>query len=142
MNSDPPAPSQSFQPLTRREREILVLLSQVLSDNQIAERLFIARTTVKWFNQQIFNKLGVRTRQQAVQRAQALGLLASDKSDAGFQQNLPAQLTPFIGRVDELADVRRWLSNPGTRLITLLAPGGMGKTRLAVEAAKTILDDF
>jgi ATP/maltotriose-dependent transcriptional regulator MalT len=45
MTDDPPH-SRSFEPLTRREREILTLLAQKLSDRKIAERLFIAQTTL------------------------------------------------------------------------------------------------
>jgi predicted ATPase len=49
--------------------------------------------------------------------------------------NLPAQTTPFVGREDELAELKKLLNDPGMRLITLQGPGGMGKTRLAIEAA-------
>ncbi|MEZ4735088.1 MAG: BTAD domain-containing putative transcriptional regulator [Caldilineaceae bacterium] len=54
--------------------------------------------------------------------------------------NLPAQTTPFIGRVQELEDVLRRLNDPACRLLTLIGPGGIGKTRLALEAAHKILD--
>jgi serine/threonine protein kinase/tetratricopeptide (TPR) repeat protein len=54
--------------------------------------------------------------------------------------NLPAQTTPFIGREEELAEITRLLGDPGTRLITLLGPGGMGKTRLSLEAAQRVID--
>ncbi len=49
--------------------------------------------------------------------------------------NLPQLLTPFIGRERELAELRDLLAEPDVRLLTILAVGGMGKTRLAVEAA-------
>ena len=47
--------------------------------------------------------------------------------------NLPAELTSFVGRRDELAEVRRLLA--GSRLVTLTGVGGVGKTRLALRAA-------
>lgn len=50
-----------------------------------------------------------------------------------IRNNLPAQTTGFVGREGELAEAARLLTDPNARLITLLAPGGMGKTRLAVE---------
>ncbi|MFN8471227.1 MAG: BTAD domain-containing putative transcriptional regulator [Anaerolineae bacterium] len=53
---------------------------------------------------------------------------------------LPAPLTPFIGRTRELAEVRARLREPGVRLLTLVGLGGMGKTRLAVEAARAHAD--
>jgi predicted ATPase/DNA-binding SARP family transcriptional activator len=56
------------------------------------------------------------------------------------RHNLPVQTTPFVGRARELADLSRLLSDPATRLVTILAPGGMGKTRLALAAAKNHLE--
>ncbi|MCA9972969.1 MAG: tetratricopeptide repeat protein, partial [Anaerolineales bacterium] len=49
--------------------------------------------------------------------------------------NLPPASTPFVGREAELAQVRQQLADPGCRLLTLLGPGGIGKTRLALAAA-------
>lgn len=54
--------------------------------------------------------------------------------------NLPTQTTPFIGRAQELADILRRLDDPACRLLTLIGPGGIGKTRLALEAAQKILN--
>jgi predicted ATPase/DNA-binding SARP family transcriptional activator len=51
---------------------------------------------------------------------------------------LPGYGTEFVGRVAELNDLTRRLSRGSTRLATLLAPGGMGKTRLAIEAARLL----
>ncbi len=50
--------------------------------------------------------------------------------------NLPIQLTPFIGRTAELAQVAERLNHPDCRLLTLVGPGGVGKTRLALQAAQ------
>ena len=50
--------------------------------------------------------------------------------------NLPAAPTSFIGRVTELAELDRMLTDPGVRLLTLTGPGGTGKTRLALEAGR------
>lgn len=52
--------------------------------------------------------------------------------------NLPAQPTPFLGRAVELAQVTHHLSNPDCRLLTLVGPGGIGKTRLALQAGQRI----
>ena len=57
-----------------------------------------------------------------------------------FRNNLPLQLTSFIGRERELQDLKQLL--PTTRLLTLTGPGGTGKTRLAVELAKEVLQTF
>jgi predicted ATPase/DNA-binding SARP family transcriptional activator len=58
------------------------------------------------------------------------------------RHNLPAQSTPFIGRESELAAIEARLSDPDCRLLTLVGPGGSGKTRLALEAAASQLDGF
>src|SRR5262249_16745931 len=50
----------------------------------------------------------------------------------------PAPLTSFVGRARELASVRARLGDPGVRLLTLTGPGGAGKTRLALEAARDL----
>jgi len=56
--------------------------------------------------------------------------------------NLPPQTTPFVGRETELAELTRLLADPEVRLVTILGSGGMGKTRLAVEAATARLGAF
>lgn len=56
--------------------------------------------------------------------------------------NLPEYLTPFFGREEELALLAERLSQKRYRLISLVGPGGIGKTRLAIEAARRQLDHF
>ncbi|MBE7549953.1 MAG: tetratricopeptide repeat protein [Anaerolineales bacterium] len=54
--------------------------------------------------------------------------------------NLPPRPTPFIGREEELAEITRRLTDSTCRLLTLVGPGGIGKTRLAMAAAERQLD--
>jgi len=56
--------------------------------------------------------------------------------------NLPARTSALIGRERELAEVTAALREPGARLLTLTGPGGTGKTRLAVESARSLLGEF
>lgn len=56
--------------------------------------------------------------------------------------NLPAQTTPFVGRVKEVENVYQLLANRETRLLTLIGPGGTGKTRLGIEVATRLTDAF
>src|SRR5687768_6449742 len=58
------------------------------------------------------------------------------------RSNLPASLTSLIGRERELARLGEYLSDPGTRLVTLIGPPGIGKTRLSLEVAKQAIHDF
>ncbi|MBA3275163.1 MAG: NACHT domain-containing protein, partial [Chloroflexia bacterium] len=55
---------------------------------------------------------------------------------------LPVPLTPILGRANEIDQVVRLLDQDGLRLVALLGPGGVGKTRLAQEVARTIEHDF
>lgn len=61
---------------------------------------------------------------------------------AARRHNLPAQTTPFVGRKAELAELARLLGDPAARLVTILGPGGMGKSRLAIETAGANLGRF
>jgi predicted ATPase/class 3 adenylate cyclase len=56
--------------------------------------------------------------------------------------NLPLVATPFIGREQELAVVQDLLSGDDVRVLTLTGPGGIGKTRLALQAAADASDRF
>ena len=56
--------------------------------------------------------------------------------------NLPAQHTPFIGRVDELIQVAERLDDQHCHLLTLAGPGGVGKSRLAIQAGLEIAGEY
>jgi len=59
-----------------------------------------------------------------------------------FSQNLPAQGVPFLGREEEIENIIQNLGMPGKRLLTLVGPGGFGKTRLALQAAARMTHCF
>ncbi len=63
------------EPLSKRELEVLRLIAQGLSNYEIGERLFLALSTVKGHNREIFAKLQARRRSEAIARARELGLL-------------------------------------------------------------------
>jgi LuxR family transcriptional regulator, maltose regulon positive regulatory protein len=71
-----PTPAQPLiDPLSHRELEVLRLIADGLSNEEIAERLYVALSTVKGHNRVIFDKLQVQRRTEAVARARELGLL-------------------------------------------------------------------
>ncbi len=55
--------------------------------------------------------------------------------------SLPLPLTGLLGRETDVQTLRHWLADPAARLITLIGPGGVGKTRLALELARAIADE-
>ncbi|MBP7692516.1 MAG: tetratricopeptide repeat protein [Anaerolineales bacterium] len=66
-------------------------------------------------------------------------LLAAQR---GPRHNLPGHLTGFVGREPELSELRHRLADPACRLVTLTGPGGIGKTRLVLQAAAEHADTF
>lgn len=58
------------------------------------------------------------------------------------RHNLPVAPTAFIGREHEIAALRDLLRRPHTRLVSLTGPGGVGKTRLSLQTAADLLDDY
>src|SRR5574341_66303 len=120
--------------LTEREGAILRLVADGLSNRDIAARLALSVNTVKWYVQQVYQKLGVRRRTQAV--------VLLRQSDEQAAPDLPAPLTPLVGREHERAEVLALLqSSSTTRLVSLVGAGGIGKTRLAQAIAATWRDE-
>ena len=136
--------SQHFiEALTERESEVLLAMAEGMSNQEIANHLHIALATVKWYNSQIYSKLDVSNRDEAVEKAGSLGLLETGESTKlDVANNLPQDNTPFIGRNTELRELHDLLNQSDTRLLTILAQGGMGKTRLALQLAKHNLSNF
>ena len=69
--------AELIEPLSERELEVLALIAQGLTNREIASRLFLSLNTVKAHTRNIYGKLGVHSRTQAVAKAQALGVLPS-----------------------------------------------------------------
>ena len=79
QSSSPLSSAESLiEPLSRRELEVLRLIAEGLSNAEIAQRLYLSLSTVKGHTSNIFGKLSVKNRTQAIARARSLGLLPAE----------------------------------------------------------------
>jgi len=110
-------------PMNKREREILERLATGLSDQQIADELFLSLHTVKWYNRQIFNKLGVSSRTQAITKARAMGLFGANDplAPASFQAS---DQPPLVQRRKLEHRISFTTSSDGTRIAYGIAGNG------------------
>ena len=74
-------PEPAVPSLTRREREILALVAEGDSNKAVAEKLFTSKRTVDWHLVNVYEKLGVSNRVQALRAAQRTGLLTPEGSE-------------------------------------------------------------
>jgi predicted ATPase/ATP/maltotriose-dependent transcriptional regulator MalT len=75
----------------------------------------------------------------AIQRADSVSI---QQKKSAVKHNLPIQPTPLVGREQTVMSACRHLQRPDVRLLTLTGPAGVGKTRLALQVATELLDDF
>jgi predicted ATPase len=118
-----------------RERYRAQLMLALYRSGRQSDALAVYRRAARFFA----SELGVRPGAELRAREQAI--LRHDPSlrlDALAPGNLPAPPTRLIGRRRELEELGLLLSDADTRLVTLLGPGGSGKTRLAIECARRL----
>jgi predicted ATPase len=75
-------------------------------------------------------------------RADAAGPTASAPDEPGAAGRVPAPFSEAVGRERDLATLLAWLDDDARRLVTLVGPGGIGKSRLAIEVARNAGDRF
>ncbi len=115
MDGNTPSPDQ----LTTREKAILSRLSDGLSDQQIAAELFLSPNTIRWYNRQIYSKLGVNNRMQAIAQAKKLGILEPQRPASP-----PADQEPIVKRQQASQRVHFTTSFDGTRIAYAVAGKG------------------
>jgi predicted ATPase/transcriptional regulator with XRE-family HTH domain len=123
----------------RPSKQLVELLAQVLHISNEERQLFaqLARG---------MESDGYPPNEEMGSSEQPTGILA-DTTTARLPRtqhpnNLPTQLNSFVGRTRELARIRALLSQEGVRLLVLTGPPGVGKTRLALQAAGDVLPQF
>jgi predicted ATPase/DNA-binding NarL/FixJ family response regulator len=129
--------------LNSRESEILRRLAAGLSDQQIADELVLSLNTVKWYNRQIYSKLGVNSRTQAIASAAGHSFPSGGPPvlpSLPAQYRLPVPTSLFVGRGLEMVETKRLLV--ASRLLTLTGAGGSGKTQLALRVAAEVGAEF
>lgn len=130
-----------------------------LSQEQLAEQARISARTISDMERGLGHIPRPTTIQllaaalQLSEDARAAFVIAARRQDAAphagagtildhHAHNLPAQLTPLLGRERDVAAVVRTLRQDGVRLLTLIGPAGVGKTRLALRAAEDLLQEY
>jgi predicted ATPase/DNA-binding CsgD family transcriptional regulator len=121
--------------VSEREQEVLAAVADHLTNAEIGQRLHISVRTVESHVSSLLRKLGVADRRELARYGRHVVAEPAD-GDAGpaigALRGGPAALTSFVGRSADLEAVAEALAN--ARLVNLVGPGGVGKTRLAVEA--------
>lgn len=158
--TQPRIPAQPLaDALTERELEVLDLIVAGLSNMEIAERLFVTAGTVKWYAKQIYSKLDVHSRHQAIERAERIGLLrrgtqrplappaepirrdqlepeslaaAPENPYKGLRAFQEADAADFFGRAGMTERLLSRLSEKGdsSRFLVIVGPSGSGKSSL------------
>lgn len=136
--------------LTQREQDILRCIISGMSNKEIANELVIALSTVKWYVNQIYQKLNVRSRVQAIVKARELNLISAGGGAAalvpliptedfqpknpykGLLAFQPADNQDFFGREKLVQKLVARLSESGeyTRFLAVVGPSGSGKSSL------------
>lgn len=116
----------------RPSRQMAKLLAACLQIPEAEQTAFIQAA----LGEQLVERIGVQPFAGSVNGS------TFPAAPAEAKHNLPAQANPLIGRDKELAQVAALLANPECRLLTLVGPGGVGKTRLALQAATQFLTHF
>ena len=140
--------------LTMREQEVLSMIAGGMSNREIADELVVTVGTVKWHITQLYKKLGVRNRVQAIVRARELNLIVSgdtvdflpDIDGAQPAISLPEPENPYIGlHAFQVTDARNFFGrddltkkllgrlsddDPLHRFLAIIGPSGSGKSSL------------
>jgi predicted ATPase len=147
--ADAAAAGGTFGELLRRHRVAAGMTQEELAEGaRLSARAIsdlergVNRTARKDTARLLAEALRLAPEDRAVFEATARGRPAPAGRAIPSAHNLPVELTRLVNREDELATIRDLLDREDVRLVTLTGPGGVGKTRLAVQAALDAADRF
>src|SRR3954471_43851 len=124
-------------PVSPREREVLALLGQQLTHEEIGRRLFISVRTVESHVASLRRKLALPDHRSLVRYA----VVHADAAASGRSGTRAfAPLTSFVGRAQELSALQTVVRE--ARVVTAIGPGGVGKTRLAWAVVTALAPEF
>jgi predicted ATPase len=118
---------------SHREQRLTEMLDRVTAEGAVSYRLF---TDPDELRELLADDLAVLVSERFHTPA------AEERGPPSSSERLPAAVDRFVGRSAELAALERQLVDRDVRLVTVLGPGGVGKTRIALEAARRVADTF
>jgi predicted ATPase/DNA-binding CsgD family transcriptional regulator len=122
--------SRSGVVVSPREAEVFDLVGEHLTHGEIGERLFISPRTVESHVASLRRKLGMIDHRSLVR-------LAVESRSQPAVSALPQEASSFVGRLDEVREVIDAVTT--SRVVSVVGPGGTGKTRLVVRAASVLV---
>jgi predicted ATPase len=123
------------EPANEREPRLQELLDRVLDQGGVSVRTF---RTVDELREMVPEDLALLL----TERFSASVPNEPSPDEVPATQTLPAQLTRFIGRTEELKEIQQLLLRDEVRLLTLVGPGGIGKSRLSIEIGERVAPEF
>ena len=131
------------EPAGNREPRLAELLDRVRADDRASFKYFAtAHELGRLVESDLATLLAERFDQSRAAVAAPPVTVQPDEQPEPVGTVLPHPLTRLIGREGEVEEIGRMLRQPLNRLITLTGPGGIGKSRLAIEAASRVADAF
>jgi len=122
-------------PAPERESRLTELLTRIRDDGEVSYQHF---STAAELQRLVENDLAVLLSE----RFEKVSSGDRTMAEASFPEAVPVPATPLVGRDDDAARVSELVRAEGVRLVTLTGPGGVGKSRLAVEVAQRVGPDF
>lgn len=136
LSADMPKLIYIKEPAPGRSEELASLLDRIQNDDRVSYKTF---TGAAELGSLVSDDLAILL----TERFYSAGAEAGDETQENPRSaSLPIQPTHFIGRAAEIEQVTTLLKRDDVKLVTLVGPGGIGKSRLAIEVARSLENEF